>query len=69
MSELYCSGTNLLIDKIVYKARLSSRLASGMIIIGIIIRENNKLQNFGHVKWQHRIKYSMLNCVAKKVYA
>jgi len=41
--------TNLLIDNNVDKAGLSSWLAFGIIIIGVIIRENNKLQNFDHV--------------------
>jgi len=46
MSELYCSGTNLLIN-IVDKAGLSPGLASGIIIIGIILREiNYKITKF-----------------------
>jgi len=60
--ELYCPGTNLLIDKIVDKAGFSSWLTSGMTIISVKIRANVKLQNFGHVNV--KIYYR----VAKKVY-
>jgi hypothetical protein len=46
----FFSGTNLLIDNIVDKVEgLGSRLASDIIIIGVIISENNKLQNVGNV--------------------
>jgi hypothetical protein len=46
----FCSGTNLSIDNIVDKAEgLGSRIASDTITVGVIISENNKLQNVGNV--------------------
>ena len=64
-SELYCSVTNLLIDSIVDKAGLSSRLASDIKII----RENHKLQNLGHVNVEtsHKIFYALL-CYAQSCF-
>jgi len=58
---LFCSGTNLLIDNIVDKAGgLGSWITSDIIIIDVIIRENNKLQNVGNVNvaTSHKILYA-----------